>query len=104
MNILISTLKEELATVKRLENKYSKELSKLPKGSFILRKVKGKNYGYLTYRDGSKVKQKYLGRLNDADIEKYQNIKKRRKELKEKLKSVKKQRTILERALKNETK
>jgi len=48
MNVLISTLKEELATVKRLERKYLKALEDLPHGSFVVRTVRGKKYGYLT--------------------------------------------------------
>ena len=104
MNILISTLKEELSTVKRLEQKYLKELNKIPKGSFIIREKGNRNYGYLTYRDGSKVKQKYLGLLDSESLKYYKDLAMRKKELKRKLKSILEQKRILERALRAKTK
>jgi len=104
MNILLSTLKEELKTVKRLEKKYLRELNKIPIGNLILRNIKGKEYCYLTYRDGKAVRQKYLGKLTEDEIEKYHNISSRRKELRGKLKNIREQKKILERALRGKAK
>jgi hypothetical protein len=104
MNILLSTLREELRTVQRLEKKYSQALLKLPTGSFVLRNIKDKKYGYLTYRDGNAVRQKYLGKLNEEEIKQYRDISKRRKDLKTKLKSIREQKKILERALREKAK
>ena len=103
MNILISTLKEELATAKRLEKKYLKQLGDLPHGSFILRTVRKKKYGYLTFREGGKVKQTYLGSLDEQQVEEYCISMKKKRELKEKLKNVRSQQRILERGLRGKT-
>lgn len=104
MKILISTLKEELATSKRLEQKYKKQLGELPQGSFVVRTVRHKRYGYLTYREGTKVKQRYLGPVDEETIGLYREAVKNRKEYKRKLKSVKGQIKILKKALRGKTK
>jgi len=103
MNILISTLKEELTTVKRLEKKYLKEFDKLPIGSFVARSIRNRKYGYLTFREGNKVKQKYLGALDDESVAHYKSVTERKKSLRAKLKSVREQKKILERALRART-
>jgi len=104
MKILISTLKEELATSKRLETKYKKQLNRLPQGSFVVRTIRSKRYGYLTYRDGERVRQKYLGPLDDEKISFYKTAIKNKKEYKKKLKTVKGQIKILKKALRGKTK
>jgi hypothetical protein len=104
MNILISTLKEELATAKRLENKYIEKLEALPRGSFIIRIVCNKQYGYLTFREDGKVKQEYLGSLSEDEVEYYRNAMTQRAEYKRKLKSVREQIKIINRALRGKTK
>ncbi|MBF0107450.1 MAG: putative integrase [Deltaproteobacteria bacterium] len=104
MSILISTLKEELATAKRLEKKYLTKIKELPRGSFITRSVRGKQYGYLTFRENGRVKQEYLGSLNKEQIGFYRKAKTQRAEYKLKLKSVREQIIIINRALRGKTK
>lgn len=104
MNILISTLKEELLTTKRLEKKYLKKITGLPKGSFITRTVRGKQYGYLTFREKGKVKQEYIGSLNEDQIVFYRSAMEQRAEYKRKLKNVREQIKIINRALRGKTK
>lgn len=104
MNILISTLKEELATAKRLENKYLQKIKELPRGSFIARTIRGKQYGYLTFREKGKVKQEYLGSLNEDRIIFYKNAMNQRTEYRLKLKSVREQIKIINRALRGKAK
>lgn len=104
MNILISTLKEELATAKRLERKYLQKIKELPRGSFITRTVRNKQYGYLTFREEGKVKQEYLGSLNEERISFYKNATSQRTEYKRKLKSVREQIKIINRAIRGKTK
>lgn len=103
MSILESTLKEELETVKRLENKYSQKISELPKGSLIVRSIRKGKYAYLTYREGSKVKQKYLGKATPELVNTYRSKITKRKEYKEKLASVREQKKILRKALRGKT-
>lgn len=104
MNILISTLKEELATAKRLEKKYLKRIGELPRGSFIFRTIRGKQYGYLTFRENGRVKQEYLGSLSEEQIFFYKDAMRQRSEYKLKLKSVHEQIKIINRALRGKTK
>lgn len=99
MSILVSTLKEEFQTVHRLEQKYLKKMKMLPQGSFIVRKVGKKQYGYLTRREGGQVRQEYLGNLDEKEIAKYRDLAKQRRSCKEQLKSVREQKKILQRAL-----
>ncbi len=61
MNVLLTTLQEEYKTAQRLETKYRKKLAALPQGSFVVRQVDKRQYGYLTYLQDGKVRQKYLG-------------------------------------------
>jgi len=103
MSILVSTLKEELASVLRLEKRHHTTLLTLPQGSFIVRNVKGRLYGYLTFREGNKMRQKYLGRLDEAQIKSYRSKTEQRKELKKKLKSLGEQKKILRKALRGKT-
>ncbi len=104
MNILISTLREELATVKRLEKRYIKQLGELPRGSLVVRTVRKNKYVYLTYREGSKVKQRYLGKVDPDLLQSIKEQIKKRNDLKGKLKSVREQKRILERALREKSK
>lgn len=103
MNVLISTLKEELTTAKRLEKNYLGKAKKLPQGSFILRTIRGKRYGYLTFRENGKVKQEYLGCLDEEKINFYKNAMQQRNEYKRKLKSVREQIKIINRALRGKS-
>ena len=99
MNILISTLKEELETVKKMEVKYLSKIELLPKGSFFIRTVGQKNYGYLTRREGPKVKQEYLGLLNKKEISEFKEVVQKRRQYQQQLKSVREQIKFLQRAL-----
>jgi hypothetical protein len=104
MNVLVSTLTEELATVKRLEQKYRRELRALPEGSFVVRRVRGGKYVYSNKREGLKVLQKYIGRATEELVKACERAAMRKRELKEKLKSIREQKKILERALRGKAK
>ena len=101
--VLLSTLKEELAAVRQLEREYQKKIAALPRGSFIVRKIGGGCYGYLTRRQEGRVIQEYLGPLNEKGIDRYRESKKQRKKYKAQLKSVREQIKILKRALRGKT-
>ena len=60
-------LQEELERQERLEQMYLRDLEKLPKGSIQVKKLNGKEYYYLMYRDGNSVKSNYI-QGNDIDI------------------------------------
>lgn len=99
MDILINMLREELSRSKRLERKYMQSIQSLPKGSFFIRTVRGRAYGYLTYREGGKVVQKYLGAMEKAAIERYRQVITKRGESRKKLVKVRQHLRILARAL-----
>lgn len=103
MNVLLSTLKEELETVLGLERKYLEKIKQLPQGSFIVRTVGTKRYGYLTRREKGHVVQDYLGPMDDKTIQSYRDMAKQKRENKRKLKSVRDQSKILKRALRGKT-
>lgn len=102
MSVLISTLKEELANAKRLEKKYRVRIGELPKGSFIVRRIGKRQYGYLTRRESGRIKQEYLGPLDQTAIAEFREKNKKKKIYKEQLKKVKDQIKILERALRGQ--
>ncbi|HEX5035599.1 MAG TPA: putative integrase [bacterium] len=104
MSVLISTLKEELATALRLEKKYKEQLRSFPVGSFVVRQVRSKRYGYLTHRKEGKVRQHYLGPVDEEAIKGYRSSAEEKKRVKAKLKSVLDQITILKRALRGKAK
>jgi len=51
---------------------YEERILELPRGSLVIRKLNGKEYCYLRYREGKKVIQKYAG-----TIDKEKNIRKK---------------------------
>jgi hypothetical protein len=104
MNILISTLKDELAAVKRLEQKYLKKLRELPQENFIVRKVRGGKYVYANRRVGSKVVQRYVGKATEGLVNECRGQMAKKREYKKKLKSVREQKRVIERALRGKTK
>lgn len=104
MNVLISTLKEELSTVNRLERKYLDGLKKLPDENFIVRQVRGGKYVYANKRVRHKVVQRYVGKATDELVKRCKEQMAKKKEYKKKLKSVREQKKMIERALRGKTK
>lgn len=85
MGILDDVLKEELERLNRIESVYLNELKRLPKGNIIFKNIKGRQYPYLQYRAGDKVKSKYIKKFQ-LDGLKQDLIK--RKELEQAIKRV----------------
>ncbi len=69
METIIIALTEELAEIRKLVKKYTVELAKLPQGAFFTRKIKQKEYGYITYSTQGEIKQKYLGTMKEGVLE-----------------------------------
>lgn len=99
MEAILIALKEENKEASRLLGKYNKEMGKLPKGSFFVRKLGKKLYGYLTYSVKGVIKQDYLGAMNDKKIKEYRELMARKKKLRELMAKAKNQHIFLERAL-----
>lgn len=78
---------------------YERELLGLPKGSLIRKNIKGHEYYYLIYRENKKVKFIYKGKLSQAEIRKYREIKENRARYRKLLSQAKKQIRFLRRSL-----
>jgi hypothetical protein len=99
MKIIKGILAEELENARHKLALYQKELSSLPKGSIVSKRIKGRLFHYLAYRNGPRMVFKYQGRLGDKDLDKFGSIQKQRAEYREFIAHVKEQIRFLERAL-----
>lgn len=98
--MLIGVLKDELERCKRLKNSYERELSKLPKGSLVLKNINNGNYYYLIYRDQKgKVHSEYKGKVSEIEKQKYEEAKKLRAKYRHLNSDVKKEINLLKRIL-----
>jgi hypothetical protein len=80
MDIMKGLAREELENSIRIKKAYEDALKNLPKGALSRKKINGKEYYYLFYRESpKKVRSRYLGKLSDKEVKKYQEkIRKRR--------------------------
>lgn len=60
MTILEEVLLEEYNRISRTEALIEKEMQDLPKGYISKKRIKGKEYSYLQFRDGNKVCSQYI--------------------------------------------
>ena len=91
MGPIKGVLKEELGNSLHLQKDYERELSQLPKGSLIKKRIKGHEYYYVVLRDKGKVKFIYKGRASKVTLEKYGKAKELRAKYRKLLSQVKKQ-------------
>mgnify|MGYP001598507515 CR=1 FL=1 len=99
MGPIKGVLKEELSNSLRMKKGYERELAKLPKGSLIKKKIKGHAYYYLISRKDKKVSFAYKGKLSEAEIRKYKEIKDNRARYKKLLSQIKRQVLFLRKGL-----
>ncbi|MDB9823484.1 hypothetical protein OAC89_07285 [Deltaproteobacteria bacterium] len=96
-------LREELDNSIRMKKKYEEELSKLPVGSLIKKKIKGHEYYYIVLREKGKVKFIYKGKNVSKDLMKeYARAKDLRKKYRNALSQLKKQIKFLKGALRGQ--
>lgn len=98
--IVKGVLQEELARSISLKKRYEKKLADYPPGYLLSRKRGGRVYYYLSYRDGERIQQQYLGILSLDDAKKYKDQIKDKNALKKQLSEVKANIKYLERLLK----
>ena len=99
-SIVKGVLEEELDRSLSLQKKYEQKLADYPKGYLLERKIKGKLYYYLSYREGEKICQKYLGNLPEKEVNNLQKQMEDKKNLKKQLAEVKANIKYLKRLLK----
>lgn len=68
MSVLEDVLEEEYARSRRLLDLMEQEIGLLPKGSIRMRNINGREYCYLNYRVGDKVKSDYVPAAEVDDL------------------------------------
>ncbi|MCQ2551162.1 MAG: hypothetical protein MJ146_03070 [Clostridia bacterium] len=87
---------EEYLRLKRIQSAVEKELEVLPKGSLQVKTIHGVKCTYLAYREGDKVKSKYV---NEKDVGKVADLIEKRRSDTESLKDIKRSIKQIEKAL-----
>jgi hypothetical protein len=72
MDVIKGVLSEELENSMRIKERYLENMKKLPRGSLRRKNINGHEYYYLVYRDGSKVRYSYQGKLSKARLKEYE--------------------------------
>jgi hypothetical protein len=62
MSVVKYILSEELHRLEQLSQQYADKIKRLQKGSISVKGNNGNKYAYLAFRDGDKVRFKYIGR------------------------------------------
>ena len=91
MNDIIFELKTRLNNNIERQKSIEKSIEFLPKGHINTLYRNGKGYYYLTYREGQKVKNEYLGPEGKTDLNKTINKLHKRQVIEVELKELKKQ-------------
>lgn len=91
MGVIKNVLREELENSLQMKKDYLRELSSLPKGSLIKKRVKGHEYYYLISRINGKVKFVYKGKLSPDEIKRYKDAKLYRAKYRKSLSDLRKQ-------------
>lgn len=99
MDLIRSVLQEELESSLEARDYYQEEISKLPKGSLSRKKIDKRVYYYLAYREGSKVKTDYIGKLSNKEVKDYQKRINKRRHYQSQLKKVDKKIKYLRKVL-----
>lgn len=96
MSILMEVLAEELERLDRQQAAYEASLLELPRGYISKKKIQGKEYCYLQYKEGGKVVSKYISAANLPAVEAQVN---QRKQLEASLRRVKQDQKKLRKVL-----
>jgi len=99
MGIIQGVLKEELQNSARLLKRHEQALEKLPKGSLVVKKIRGGKFYYLASREGSKVRFVYKGKLDDKEIARLKGVAAQRAKYRKLIKELKDQLKFIKRAL-----
>lgn len=99
-SVVKGVLQEEFERSLALKRKYEAKLDEYPQGYLLARKRSGSVYYYLSYREGERILQKYLGLLSPEEVKKYKDQMKDKQALKRQLAEVKANIKYLERLLK----
>ncbi len=96
MSVFEEVMIEEYKRSIKIYRLLAEEIEMLPKGSVQKKRINNKNYSYLMYREGSKIKSKYVA---EEELEELNKKIQRRKENIIALKEIKKSLQQIEKAL-----
>lgn len=99
MNDILFELKTRLNNNQNRQKEIEKAIQFYPKGHINILNRNGKGYYYLTYREGSKIRNEYLGVAGKTDINKTINRLKERKVYDEELKTLKSEEKTLKKLI-----
>ena len=95
MTIAMQIISKELERNNRMISEYENELSKLPRGKLIIKKINSHSYFYLKFRVGEQVITKYVGKDN-CDLSDLNEKLDKRKHIEEILRQLKSEKRELE--------
>ena len=101
MNDISFELKTRLQNNQNRQKDIKKSIEFLPKGHINILNRNNKGYYYLTYREGNKVKNDYLGVVGKADLSKTINRLHQRQVIETELKNLKKEEKTLKKLIKS---
>lgn len=85
----MNDIKTEIENIEKRIEEIKSEILKLPKGHINILYRREKGYYYLTYRDGKKINNDYLGPVGKADLKDIMDNLTKRDKLKNELRSLK---------------
>ena len=99
MNNIVFELQTRLKNNQERQLEIEKSIDFLPKGHINVLYRNNKGYYYLTYREGKKIRNEYLGPEGKTDLNKIMNKLKERKIYDNELKALKKEEKTLKKLL-----
>jgi len=97
MVVIKDVLREELNRLERMRDAYNNKLQELPKGVLVVKKIRGRKYYYLQYRDDGKIKSVYIRK---DMVPEYENKIRQRMAHKNSLKNINNEIDFMNKALK----
>lgn len=88
MSIVDNVLRDELKRNLEMQSAYNKEIASLRKGKIIIKKIGNREYCYLLYRIGNKVKTDYIGAKGKVSLDALQKELDKRKYYEKTLKNL----------------
>lgn len=99
MAYIYGVMVEEYGRLKEKKDDFEMKMQALPKGSIVQKKINGKSYSYLMYKENGKVKTEYV---KQDCLEELQKQIERRKRLQSDIKSINADMKILEKVVKKD--
>ena len=103
MKVIKGVLFEELQNSLQMRRRYKQALQKIPRGSLVEKKISGRKYFYLAFREKEKVRFVYKGRLSESEVKRYREAQKMRAKYRKLCRQVNQQIIFLKKVLRAKT-